>query len=373
MLLSWFIINLYKQSYRFSNIIFTIPLDEAEEIESLIDNLLQMIRKNLTDSQIIHEIESQKIMQKKKKREKAKAQKVFRSALMGRYRRNLIFLFIGTLPILILIASFILVFFFNSQARLNRIKKEQKQMEYAFDMMYLQNCLMNEVEEFTIRNGKSTYRNNDPFEEYKKDLEKYSADLYLEQLKDENGELTPDEVRILFNFPCHELAPAIAGLGTVNIITNCNSYSKNKTVGLIDLISNNALLFMSIRDDYAKLPKLKPYLQVFLGRLLQANTRLEITIGMMYMSWNLSLKYLIEQIDLVKKEGAILTGIAIGVGLFIGTIAWGWVLMTILRKPKERDQILLLIPTKTLLANRYIRKYVLDNAKGKLDNYRILL
>jgi hypothetical protein len=130
---------------------------------------------------------------------------------------------------------------------------------------------------------------------------------------------------------------------------------------------------MSIRDDYAKLPKLKPYLQVFLGRLLQANTRLEITIGMMYMSWNLSLKYLIEQIDLVKKEGAILTGIAIGVGLFIGTIAWGWVLMTILRKPKERDQILLLIPTKTLLANRYIRKYVLDNAKGKLDNYRILL
>jgi len=44
-LLLWFILKLYNQSHRFSNILFTIPLDEAEETESVIGNLLQIVKK----------------------------------------------------------------------------------------------------------------------------------------------------------------------------------------------------------------------------------------------------------------------------------------------------------------------------------------
>jgi len=327
----------------------------------------------MNDSEIINEIESQKIMQRRKKKDKAKSTKTFRKASISRYRRNIIFLFLGSLPILILIICFIVIFYFNSKARLKTIKREQKQMEYAFEMMFLQNCLINEIASFTIRNGQATYKNNDPYEEFVKDIDNYTPEKYLEQLKDENGELSYDENRIMFNFPCEELTLAGQAIGRPQIVDMCNQYSGNKTVGLMDLLSSNSLVFLSIRDDYAKLPKVAPILSVYLYRMLLAISRFDIANAVMFMSWNLSLKNLLKQVDLVKKEGLMLTGVAIGVGLLLGLSAWGWVLITILRKPKERDQVLLLVPTKILLGNRYIRKYVLDNARGKLDNYRVLL
>jgi len=373
LLLLWFNVNLIKQSHQFSNILFTIQLDEAEQTRDMVNNLLQIIKKNMSDSQIIHEIEQQRIIQRKQKLPQAKANMMVRKASTGRYKRNLILLFLGTIPMLILIICFILVFYYRAQFRLDQIRKEQEQMEYGFEMMFLQNCLMNQVISFTVRYGISTYRNNDPFEEFKKDLERYSADKYLETLKDKNGELTEDESNLLFNFPCERLTPAINGTGAREIVSMCQQYSNNKTIGLLDLVSSNSLLFLSIRDDFEKLPKIKAYLQALIGRLMLINSRLELTSAMMYMSWNFSLKQLLEQIDLVKKEGIVLTGVSIGICLVIGIFAWGWVLLTMLRKPKESDQVLLLIPTKVLLGNRHIRKYVLDKSKGKLNNYRLFL
>jgi len=383
-----YLIEIRSNSKLFMNMFFRLTEDEVGQSKDLLEHFLKVLETN------VHHVEMDSDDgDKKKPHSKARPaksptgsssstnnshnqrQKAFRKASMdGLYRQQ--FKQFGMLtPIYLFIIMINLGYLLLARNTVTQILKEEAQIEASLKSLYQQTLVVAEFFELILTNGQTTVRNNNIVTEFEENLEiTKNADGIVENFRDKNGELTTDQQNAFYSFACEDFN--YYNLDDLNLLLEfCPIVGNGEDqVGLVAITLELYTLMTYYYDLYENSDKTLPSIRkIFIDCIgdIQGPVLLSQALwNILYDATELSFHSKTTSI----RNQAVAFTIVIILLMFLGAVVlWARVIKRIFLLERIDRNVLQLVPIRIILANRFLKQYLLRNADGMLDSVRKFL
>jgi len=361
--------NTYKHSNRFANLFFRFSLHKAQEIKSMLKHFIHSLDINANDLEEIKE--------KYYSLEKAKNQRSLshRIPLMNRFFKKKILTFLGLFPAFAIMIIWALAYFVSTKNVLTQINEQQTQLLASSTAVYRQDLLITEFIELIATNATATVRGRPIQDSLPSALDSIkNIAQFINQFRDSNGELTPEEEAVFFSFPCTDFAKYDFELSSL-LFLSCvmlsdGTYETSYTEMTTQLIS-------AITVSYDRFLTSNRTAEANRNFLEEASDEFQLLAlvapSMCMILYKTTLDDFEYQTDKAKS-----TAIHFAIISFIGftlmtVLVWHFVVKKIIRMEAESKMILKLVPIPLLLENQYLKQYLIKNSNNILDNVRTFM
>jgi len=182
----------------------------------------------------------------------------------------------------------------------------------------------------------------------------------VEKIKGDSNYLTPEQEKILFRLPCKEIPL---------LYDACVSVAKGDDINLVAINEANLSLALYILQMYDSSSKTLPEnLQIFYYGVQQFSNLVLVTASILLALYQATKKSFAENTEAIESQALsfIFIGIAI---LIIGAFfLWFKVIRVIFKWDMRERNVLHLIPTKLMLSNKYLHRYLFADSQGMLSD-----
>jgi len=383
-----YLIEIRSNSKLFMNMFFRLTEDEVGQSKDLLEHFLKVLETNVHHVEMDNDDGDKKKPHSKARPAKSptgsssstnnshnQRQKAFRKASMdGLYRQQ--FKQFGMLtPIYLFIIMINLGYLLLARNTVTQILKEEAQIEASLKSLYQQTLVVAEFFELILTNGQTTVRNNNIVTEFEENLEiTKNADGIVENFRDKNGELTTDQQNAFYSFACEDFN--YYNLDDLNLLLEfCPIVGNGEDqVGLVAITLELYTLMTYYYDLYENSDKTLPSIRkIFIDCIgdIQGPVLLSQALwNILYDATELSFHSKTTSI----RNQAVAFTIVIILLMFLGAVVlWARVIKRIFLLERIDRNVLQLVPIRIILANRFLKQYLLRNADGMLDSVRKFL
>ena len=365
--------NITRDSNRFTELLFRFDVLEAQEIKSMLAQFIHSLEVNIHD---IEDIREKYDLKGKAKNDKNASRKVaLRKPLMDRLLKKQVISFMRLLPAFIVIIIWTVSYYISTKSILSDLSQQQQQIRNSLQMLYQQNLVIVEFIELVCTNATTTVRNI-PVEDALLSQLGVLKDVgnFIDQFRDSNGELSTEEQAVFYSFPCSDFGKYSGALASY-MVDACYdlSYGAKDT----SFTTINTLLYSSIKEYYYEFIEsdrsIGEIRSIFQDTSDSFSSLALVAPNMCSILYYTTLTDFESKTDDAKMN-AIGFAVTTTVGLFIiAVIVWFRVIRNVLKLEAYSKMILKLIPIQAILANQYLKQYLIQNSNHILDNVKRFL
>jgi len=357
---------------RFSDFFLRLNQTEVEEIISLLQNFNTSLDTNVQNIDIAEDrpaaLESVK--------HKAHTGKVlFRQAAMGKVYKGQILTISRLFPLYIIILGWTLGYAIYANDITKKLGTQQQQIEISLITLYNQNLFVTEFIEMIYSNSSTTVRNGDIEADFINNIKNnQNVASLVNSFRDSNGNLELIQEEVFYNFACSQFNDY--NLENYNfIMTSCKDLGRGTNkVGLLNVITQLNTLLTDAYNSYSNSDKSIANLISLSSAVTPSLSSLSsVTQGLCTVLYEVAKESFTSQVSSARRSAIIFT-VGTILGLLMGSVAIWYFLMSKIYEFESLDKrILQIVPVRTILANRYLKQYLIQNSTHEMQTMKHLL
>jgi len=365
-----FLYRMRFHAFRFSSFFCRLETKETDEIRAHLQHFASSI-DNMRNFEIPEEI--------KEKPEVAKighiAKTHFKQPLMGKFYKAQILVVSRLAPFYLLVIGWTLGYYLNIRSIVSNITKHEDQIKVSLDTLYSQNLIITEIIAILLTNNTVQVRNLPATEDFLSNINDLpSSATFVNYFREDDGSLSVPIQEAFYGFPCAQLIDY--ELWDFEYINN-SCYTMSQGTYKVSLVETLSLMYSTTTEYY----KLYQSSSKTHDELLDINSNFTAIIkdlgavspALCTILYQITVEDFNKQIDSANANALAFTIVSI-IALAIGTLnAWFFVISKIFEFEGSDRQVLKLVPSRIILANRYLKQYLIHNSGGKLEMMKHLL
>ena len=375
-----FVLNINSEYSRLMNILSTLSSAEVLKTHTIISSFERIFQKEFEDSELIEAFDMSQINlkfrqqnQNAKSTEKKQRKDIFRANMRTVYLKNQILLG-GLFLTLGGIIAFMGIYYNQALAKLVTMEKQQKTISAALERVNLQILISAELQGMLLDNATLTIRGVSVLQSLSNDIETLEDINNLENgFKDENGVLSAKLQDILFRMSCSDsYTPLYNQYSRDYIIAECDTVARGLgRIGLIDIsLDMGAKLTQFIQNFVESNRTIETIDSLYLESFEYFFKVVDITASYLLIAYTSVKDSFSELSDHLESQRLVLAWVAVIVSASIGQITWQFVIQKLANKEIDRKQLLMVFPTRLIISNPYLKRYLVMLSKGELDKNR---
>ena len=363
---AWFLINMRISTKRFSDFFLRLNQVEVEEVVSLLQNFSTSLDTNVQNIDIS---EDKPGLQEAVKQKVQTGKIHFREARMDRIYKGQILTLSKLFPFYVIVLGWTLGYAIYANQITKRLRDQQERIEVSLVTLYNQNLLITEYVEIIYANSSTSVHNIPIQTDFEANLlDNQDLASLVNVFRDSNGNLEATQQEVFYSFACSQF---------VNYNIENYDYVMNscETVGdgtdKVGLLSTITELNSLLTDAYATYLSSDKSLSALLTLSSSVTPSLSaltsVTQGLCTVLYENAKENFGSRIDSARKNAIIFT-VATIVGLILGSFIFWYILMGKIFEFESVDRkILQLVPVRTILANRYLKQYLIQNSDKEMQ------
>jgi len=299
----------------------------------------------------------------------------FRKASMSSLYQSQRIAFFKLFPLYCLFICWSIIYYFMTSNFIGDIQDSKKRMEAALQALNNQTLWVNEMISIPLSNMSATIK-NEPLRSNIAVTNEYLNDIsvLVDWFRDRNGELTPLQQKVLFNFPCEDFVPYLKTnyIDYIYAYESCFAIGKGKdSIGLVNINTefyNIALDIVALYDNSTKSADDLAYI-FFLG-VSEGNDFVNCAEGLLKMLYTVTYQSFQDEVDGLRKNSRALIVSIIVVTVAAIVLTWWFVIMRIFKIQKIDWYILQVIPIQLIRNNKHLQTYLLNHSDKMLYGVR---
>jgi len=351
---------------RFSDFFLRLNQVEVEEVVSLLQNFSTSLDTNVQNIDIS---EDKPGLQEAVKQKVQTGKIHFREARMDRIYKGQILTLSKLFPFYVIVLGWTLGYAIYANQITKRLRDQQERIEVSLVTLYNQNLLITEYVEIIYANSSTSVHNIPIQTDFEANLlDNQDLASLVNVFRDSNGNLEATQQEVFYSFACSQF---------VNYNIENYDYVMNscETVGdgtdKVGLLSTITELNSLLTDAYATYLSSDKSLSALLTLSSSVTPSLSaltsVTQGLCTVLYENAKENFGSRIDSARKNAIIFT-VATIVGLILGSFIFWYILMGKIFEFESVDRkILQLVPVRTILANRYLKQYLIQNSDKEMQ------
>jgi len=355
----------------FMTMIFRMKPRDCEVIQVILQRFRSALSTNLKDLELPGE---ERVKKEESQQSMANSAK-FRSGSMDALYKEQRIAFLQLLPNFVVFICWSIVYFFLTRNFIQNINFCETQMETALQALNNQSLFLAEFIDISLTNGTAIIKNQNFMADFLLNL-RYIQDTntLAAKFRDKNGQLTPLQEKLIYDFPCDELLTFDEGKFSWAYESCVTIGAGDPSTGLVDINSGFYLIGRYLLEKYEEGPKTKADLaQLFIEGLIACSELVDLAESFLIMLYESTHQNFENEVDTVTTKTIIFT-LTIFAASLVGTIVtWFLVVKKIFNIQKVDRHILQVIPIKLILSNKHLQQYLLKHSDGILDGVKSFL
>jgi len=376
--------NLNKESFNFMEAFFTLPASKISTIESCLVTFKESLEQELEGIDLLEALRFSKLDMmrhdtKDLSNNVSRGRTPSRSASMKKlYTRNY-FMFASLVACLAGLVGFTAFYYHQALDKLKVLEKQQMNSNAALDYLNTIADISIGLEQLLILNATITIRNESIYKILQEANTKIKTVSALQNsLKNSEGEYSPGQEEILFNFQCDNSHSENYSWGPEVLVPECQILSNGvNIVGLVQLLNELSTYLDGFLVKYETLPldMQSLYDTFMLDYVTFGNmaSMTNISIVILLHSYAASTKDFDNLVEDLGNESVALAWIAIAVTISASILTWIFVIRKLSKSEFEERKLLALIPNRLILSNFLLKKYMIKISRNQLIEARKLL
>jgi len=366
-----FIVRTNLATHNFVDTLYTLQIPDIKKMENLSFKFKEVLDKDFQPTVLLknlHEIKRSTKPQTTRVDTNHHKQKGFRIHEVTDFQQSLkkislrnYLLFIGLFLCLALSVAFTWIYFSQASNQLTTMRIQNTNINSALEYVNIVAWTAVELQLSLLKNGTTTTRNKPIIDTFLADIENLkNVNRLQNSLKNEDGDFSPEMQVVLFKFPCTKSYTPYYSYPLDVLEPECVMLSDGLNyVGLLNFISLLGMKFTTFMPAFSTSQRTIPDLAALYNQSFEDIVYpLDINFVLLLNAYSAATDEFSVLVEHLKVQSVKLAWIAVIVTICLGIMTWVFIMRKVLKIDFESRDILGIIPSRLLLGNAQLKRYV---------------
>jgi len=351
---------------KLSEILTNFETSEVKVTKETLNKLQSSLKLDLPHDKFVKQVNSFDVLDSRKVQTNeinngSRGRKLYSHiSVVNMYKKNGLLIFRMLLSLLFMMILMI-VYFVISEMGTNTVKDYQSDIVNSLNGVNGQILLSVGLQQLIMDNSTTELANKHPIEsllEFRSEID--TLEKVIESYFTTSGGLTVEQKAIFFGFNCDDSYQVGFFLAKEDTIEACKQLAGGKNVmSLTDTIAMSSAAINSYIERYEASNKTSASLADIFKDSMTTYIPLNTMGSLLYFKLYETAKKKYQEIsDELLQKSVTFTILAIPIGIIIGAMTWIFVIRNILEMENEKNKIIAIIPTKMILSNLRLKKWL---------------